>query len=300
MSYILEPVVSFFQRSRLSRTQSIILVYIILLACFVLLGHYFIPRFLEDLRELASSIPEYVKTIQGFADSTREMSSRYNLPPAIERGAVKALTNLEKALDQTGENLFGMVLSSFTVISFVILAPVISFYFLRDINKWRQKILVFLAKYSVSCMDLIRDIDSVFSGFVRGQAIVALFVMIMVWIVTLVLGIKYTAVLGIIAGLGEFIPFFGPVIAAVPLVLFGFVKSFTTGMLATGAVLFIQWLDGNIIVPRVTGTKVGLHPLWMLFAVLAGGKLLGFWGVFIAVPVAGMVKALIKYFRTLV
>ena len=76
--------------------------------------------------------------------------------------------------------MFGMVLSSFTVISFVILAPVISFYFLRDINKWRQKILVFLAKYSVSCMDLIRDIDSVFSGFVRGQAIVALFVMIMV------------------------------------------------------------------------------------------------------------------------
>jgi len=208
------------------------------------------------------------------------------------------LTEIESFLDRAAEKMVSYVFSSITLISYIVIAPIIAYYILKDINKWRQKSLVFFAKYPLPYMDLLRDIDHVLGGFVRGQSIVALFVMLMVWLASALLGLKYGAVFGVIGGLGEFVPYFGPIVAAIPLLTTAFLKSPTTGIWAVLLLVVIQWFDSNVLVPRVTGPRVGLHPIWIIFSLLAGEELLGIWGIFLAVPLAGIVKAFVKFAST--
>lgn len=260
---------------------------------------YFIPAFVEDIKGLAGQIPRVIGLVQSYAASAKEIVTRYNLPAGIERGVVNSLIRAEQFLGDLGDDAFAYFLSSATIVSYAVVAPVISYYMLRDMNKWRQRALVSMAGYPLPYIDLLRDVDRVITGFVRGQSIVAASVAVMVWIAAYALGLRYGAALGLIAGLGEFLPFFGPVIASVPIVAAGFIKSAATGVWALVVVVIIQWIDGNIIVPRVTGPRVGLHPLWIVFSLLAGGKLLGFWGLFIAVPLGGMVGAFLKFGKAL-
>lgn len=295
LSYVLEPLVAFLQRRRVPRSQSILMVYAGLFGLLAVLIIYFVPAFAKDLQGLASQVPRLIGLVQYYSANAREAVTKYNLPAGLERGIVNSLVEVERTLSHVGENFFSYFLSSATILSYVVISPVIAYYFLRDINRWRQMALVAMARYPLLYVDLIRDIDQVLTGFVRGQSIVAASVATLVWIASAILGLKYGVALGLLAGIGEFVPFFGPIIAAIPFLLAGFMKSTTTLLWALGCVLAIQWFDSNIIVPRVTGPRVGLHPLWIMFSLLAGGKLLGFWGVFLAVPLGGIAGAFLKF-----
>lgn len=299
LSYVLEPLVTLIQRRRVSRARSILLVYAGLLLGLALFVVYFVPAFARDVQGLAEQVPRFIGIVQSFAVSARETAIRYNLPPGVERGLVDTLRRIEGVLSSLGDNAYSYFLSSATILSYAVVAPVIAYYILKDINKWRQRALVAMARYPLPYIDLLRDTDRVLTGFVRGQSIVAASVTVMMWTALAILGIRFGAALGLIAGLAEFIPFFGPFIAGVPVALLAFMKSTATGVWSLILIAVIQWTDSNLIVPRVTGPRVGLHPIWIVFALFAGGELLGFWGLFVAVPVAGIVGALLKFGRAM-
>jgi predicted PurR-regulated permease PerM len=300
LSYVLEPPVSFFQRRGMSRSGAIGFVYLVIFTAVVLIGLYFVPRFFQDLGELSQAIPGYVKRVQEFSARTYRLSETYNIPKGFTKGVTNALTGLEAHLVNAGEKSVQYVFSSATLVSYLFLAPVIAFYILRDINKWRHKAVITMAGHPLPYVDFVRDVDRVFAGFIRGQSLVALFVATMVWMLSIVLGLKFGAVLGVISGLGEFIPYFGPAIGNLPLLVTAFLKSPVTGLWALALVAIIQWFDSSIMVPRVTGARVGLHPLWVIFAIFAGGELFGFWGIFLAVPLAGIIRVLFGFVKAVV
>lgn len=299
LSYILEPVVSAVQGQGLSRTRSILLVYFLLACLLGILVIFFIPAFVKDIQGLAAQIPRVIGLVQAYALSAKEIVIRYNLPAGIERGVIDSLLKAEEFLGNIGSNAFAYFLSSATAVSYMVVAPIISYYMLRDLNQWRRRALVAMARYPLPYVDLLTDIDRVITGFVRGQTIVAAVVAALVSMAAYILGLRYGVVLGLVAGLGEFVPIFGPLFASIPVILAGFMKSFSTGVWALVIVVVIQWFDANIVVPRVTGARVGLHPLWILFSLMASGKLLGFWGLFLGVPIAGMLSAFFRFLRAL-
>lgn len=299
LSYVLEHPVSLVQRKGVPRARAILVVYAILLMAITLFVVYFVPAFVRDIRGLAGQVPVLINLVQQYSNTVRDTVVRYNLPAGLERGVIKALQRAEAFLAGIGDNIFSYFLSSATVLSYIVVAPVIAYHILKDINRWRQRALVSLAKYQLPYVDLLRDVDQVLTGFVRGQTIVASVVGVSVWIGMTLLGVKFAAALGLLAAIGEFIPFFGPIGAAIPVVALSFMKSPATGFWAIALLLAIQWIDANLIVPRVTGPRVGLHPIWILFALLAGAELLGFWGLFIAIPSAGIIGALIKFARAM-
>jgi len=299
LSYVLEHPVSLVQRKGVPRARAILVVYAILLMAITLFVVYFVPAFVRDIRGLAGQVPVLINLVQQYSNTVRDTVVRYNLPAGLERGVIKALQRAEAFLVGIGDNIFSYFLSSATVLSYIVVAPVIAYHILKDINRWRQRALVSLAKYQLPYVDLLRDVDQVLTGFVRGQTIVASVVGVSVWIGMTLLGVKFAAALGLLAAIGEFIPFFGPIGAAIPVVALSFMKSPATGFWAIALLLAIQWIDANLIVPRVTGPRVGLHPIWILFALLAGAELLGFWGLFIAIPSAGIIGALIKFARAM-
>jgi predicted PurR-regulated permease PerM len=300
LSYMLEPPVGFLHRRGMSRTGAIASVYLIIFTVALLLGVYFVPRFFNDLREISTEIPKYIEAIQQLSTRGYELGRQYNVPEGFVQGVANALARLETQLVSAGEGLVQAILSSASFVPYVLLAPVIAYYILRDINKWRHQAVIRMSGYPLHYMDLVRDIDRVFAGFIRGQSLVALFVTMMVWTASILLRLKYGAVLGVISGLGEFIPYFGPAIGSIPILVVAFLNSPVTGLWALALVGLIQWFDSSVLVPRVTGERIGLHPLWVIFAIFAGGELLGFWGVFLAVPLAGLFRVLLRFLRTAV
>jgi predicted PurR-regulated permease PerM len=300
LSFVLEPFVVLFQGRGFTRSQSIIAVYAIVVIIFLTVVTTFIPRLARDVRKLALEIPKIIDAIGRYAGQIQELAAKYNLPPGVSRAAVSTLQDLEGVLDELGQNLLGYFATSAAFLSYLVISPVIAYYILRDLNRWRQRGLVFAARYPLPYVDLFRDIDRVVSGFVRGQSIVASAVFLMVWAASAAFALGYGAVLGILSGLGEFIPFFGPFLGAVPFLLACLAKSPQTFFWGVVTILVIQWIDGNVIVPKVTGPRVGLHPLWIIFSLLAGAELFGFWGVVLAVPIAAVLGALAKFVRAMV
>jgi len=291
--------VALFQSRGFTRSRSIIIVYVVVTVLFLTVITTFIPRLVQDVRKLALEIPRLIDAVQRYAGEIQEFALRYNLPPGVSKAAVSTLRDIEDMLGKLGDNILGYFATSAAFLSYVVISPVIAYYILRDLNRWRQRALLFTARYPLPYVDLFRDIDRVVSGFVRGQSIVAFAVFIMVWVASAVLRLGYGAVLGIVAGIGEFIPFLGPFLGAIPFLVAALARSPEIFFWALITVVVIQWIDGNIIVPKVTGPRVGLHPLWIIFSLLAGAELFGFWGVVLAVPVAGVVGALVKFAKTM-
>ena len=191
MTYVLEPVVNSIQRRGISRPRSILLVYLLLSFGTALFVVYFIPAFVADISGLAGQIPRIISLVQAYAASAKEIVRRYNLPAGIERGAIESLLKAEEFLGNVGTNAFGYFLSSATVISYIVVAPVIAYYMLRDMNRWRQRALVAMSRYPLPYVDLVTDIDRVITGFVRGQSIVAASVAAMIWVAAYALGLRY-------------------------------------------------------------------------------------------------------------
>ncbi|MGI6642504.1 MAG: AI-2E family transporter [Bacillota bacterium] len=299
ISFMLEPAVSWLEGRKIPRARSILLVYAVLLVALSVVLLYFVPRFVRDIKVLAGEIPRIISTVKTYRTRIQGIAAQHNLPGGLDRGLVSLLEWLEGFLDRIGDNLIPYFASSAAFISYLVISPVIAYYILRDMNRWRQRALVFLAQYPMPYVDLVRDIDKVVSGFVRGQTLVALIVWAMVWVATAILGVKYGVVLGMVSGLGEFVPFFGAVIGSIPVLLAALAKSTMTMVWALGLIVFIQWLDANLIVPKVTASRVGLHPLWVMFSMLAGAELFGFWGILLAVPAAGVMGAFYKFLRAI-
>ncbi len=298
LSFVLEPAVTALERRGNSRVRGILVVYGLSLAVLLVVSLCLLPRFVSDLRRLGDEIPGFVETLQSYFQAIRQAAGR-TLLPGLERGILSFLDEIEAFTETIGGNIQDYFLSSARLISYACVSPVIAYYILRDINRWRRRSLVFLAKYPLPYVDLLRDVDQVLSGFVRGQSIVAASVMAMVWAASGILKLQYGALLGFISGLGEFVPFFGPVVGAVPFLLAALTKSTATFLWALGFVVFIQWFDSSIIVPRVTGPRVGLHPLWVILALFAGREILGIWGIFLAVPLAGVIRVVLRFLKAM-
>ena len=142
---------------------------------------------------------------------------------------------------------------------------------------------------------MAQRLNELMGAFLRGQLIVAAIVGLLISVGLASLKVKYALVIGTVAAVFEFIPYFGPVIAAVPAVLFAFVQSPATALWAVVLVVVVHQVEGAVLQPQVMSGSMDLHPLTVIFSILVGGELLGIWGMFLAVPAAASLKLIIGY-----
>ena len=141
--------------------------------------------------------------------------------------------------------------------------------------------------------DLMDSLDAVLNGFVRGQVIIAVLVGLMSALALTILGVRFALILGLIAGVFELVPYFGPVLGALPAVSLALLESPLLALKVTVAFIVIQQVESAILSPKIMGDRVGLHPVAVILAVLVGGHLFGFWGIVLAVPGAALAKVLL-------
>lgn len=284
VAFILAPVVKRFERAIHRRAPAVILT--ILLVLVVLLGLIALVAapLVTESSKLADQIPTYVAQLQSTAPVT---ILGYQIPDEVRAQAGAALGSVGGALaGQAVTIVVGLV--SGLVDLFLVL--IIALYLLLDVRRIRTGLLRVLPKRWREHFESVEvEVVRVFGAYVRGQLILAVIVGASATLVLLLLGVPYALVLGLFAGLAELIPMLGPILGAVPAVLVALFQPFPLVLWVVIAFIVIQQLESNLLVPRISGHAVGLHPLAAMLVLLVGFEVAGVVGALFAVPIAGIV-----------
>lgn len=185
------------------------------------------------------------------------------------------------------------------VASFVVLAPVIAFYLLLDWDRMIAKLDSWIPRGQVEDVRyLAHEINKVISGFVRGQGSLCIILAIYYAVSLTLAGLNFGALIGLYAGLVSFIPYLGStsgLVLSVGVAIFQFWPNYWMIAVVLGIYVFGQFLEGNILQPKLVGGSVRLHPVWLMFALFAFGVLFGFVGLLVAVPVSAAVGVLVRF-----
>lgn len=302
IAYLLNPLVLKLGKFKISRLLAaiIILATFIILVC-VLLA-LIIPLFYQELVQLAAVAPEYIDTLWSKVRPLLQ-AMPVELPddPLNQQLRDIIKNNISSAL-KFSSNLFAEILDGgralVDLLTFLILTPLVSFMLMKDwpaLGKWIEDMLPKRQRSTV--LDLLARIDRKVAGFIRGQLVVALLLGLIYAISLSVAGLNFGFLIGLCAGALSVIPLFGSIVGMLASVGMAFMQGGSILFILGVAMIFLagQFLEGNFITPRIMGDSVGLHPLWILFALMAGNALLGIMGMLLAIPVAASMGVLISH-----
>ncbi|MFM5707639.1 AI-2E family transporter [Aeromonas veronii] len=296
MAYLLEWPVARLQKAGLSRTlaTSVILILFIAVAVASLLG--LIPTLVSQGINLAKEAPAMLTHAQ---DYVRTLPDKY--PELIDVSLVETvIDNIRQRILSGGEHLVSASLSSLVnvvaIMIYLILVPLMVFFMLKDKRVLMGSLRRFLPRNRTLVNRVWVEMNNQIINYIRGKVIEILIVGIATYVPFALMGLRYSVLLAVAVGFSVLIPYIGAAVVTVPVAMvalfqWGLTPEFAWLMVAY---LIIQALDGNLLVPVLFSEAVNLHPVAIIIAVLVFGGLWGFWGVFFAIPLATLVKAVIN------
>jgi len=311
LAYCLDPVADRLERVGCSRSVSVLIISLAALLLFFILILLFIPTLIQQATSLLGAIPEAFWSLQTtLSDRFPQMSDENS----IVRRQLVTIGDLLQA--RGGELLNGIVsyvLNFINVLVLLVVVPVVTVYLLFDWDRMIAKIDELLPRdHAPTIRRLASEIDDTLASFIRGQGTVCILLGLYYIIALTIVGLNYGIFVGFIAGFLTFIPFVGAAVGgilAIGLALFQFwgytevvdgeTITHGTQWIRIGVVVAIyllgQFVEGNILTPRLVGGSIGLHPVWLLLALSVFGSIFGFVGMLVAVPVAAMLGVLARF-----
>jgi predicted PurR-regulated permease PerM len=302
LAYFLAPVVNTLERRGVSRWLGALLVMFGFLLIVGLIVTLIMPMISNEIGALLNSVPSYVEKFRStYLPWFEKWLARFR-PEDVERLRGAAGQSAGEAASWVGNVLRHIVTSGFAVIDTVALAiitPVTAFFTLRDWPRLTEIIdSMFPRKRYEMILGVLADIDRALSGFIRGQALVCIALGTIYSVGLSIAGLKYGVAIGVTAGILSFIPYVGSLFGWVSSIILALVQ-FEGDWMSVGGVALVfligHFLEAYILTPKLVGHRVGLHPLWILFALITGVKLMGFVGVLIAVPTAAVLGVLVRF-----
>ena len=305
IAYFLDPVADWLERRGLSRMWATVLILALFVVIFTGVIVILVPVIANQIGGFAERVPEYVDRIQVILEDVRTSSIGWLLP----EGEANLKQDLGKLVSEGSGIISAFIASlwssSLAVVNFVslfVVTPVVAFYMLLDWDRMVEKIDDWIPRQHVDTVRrLARDIDRSVAGFLRGQGSLCLILGTFYGVGLSLVGLNFGLLIGLFAGLVSFIPYVGSITGLVLSVGVALVQFWPDWpwIVAVAAVFFIgQFIEGNILQPKLVGASVGLHPVWLMFALLAFGAMFGFVGLLIAVPSAAAVGVLVRFALT--
>lgn len=313
LAYLFNPLADRLEKAGFNRLGASLLIVIVVSFAFVLMLILFVPVMAHQLAAFIESLPGLVTRLQalvaeeggllggrfgggwlerlGLNEQLSSAEIQKSLGDIVKQGAQWMLAFM-KSLWSGGQALLG-------VFSLLVVTPVVAFYILLD---WGRMIATIdslaPSAHREDIRAIARDMNRAIAGFLRGQSLVCLFLGLWYGIGLSLIGLKFGFLLGVCAGFLSFIPYVGSLTALVLSAVMSIVQGWPSmGLfaMAMGVIGVGQFLEGNVLTPRLVGASVGLHPVWLMFALFAFGSLFGFTGLILAVPLAAVLGVLIRF-----
>lgn len=302
VAYALDPAADWFERRGFSRLWATLTILVIFVVVVVLILVALVPVLVTQLAELVQHIPEYLEKIQAMLTPLldSELGRLLKIDPESLRNSLSGFLSRSAGFIMTVlASLWSGGRAILNTLSLIVITPVVAFYLLYDWDRMIAKADQLLPRqYADTIRGLVLEMSKTISGFVRGQGLLCLFLGAFYAIGLALVGLNFGLVIGIGAGLLSFIPYVGTILGFVVALSVAFVQFSPNWILivATAAVFVAgQFIEGNILQPKLVGGSVGLHPVWLMFALVAFGYLFGFVGLLIAVPVTAAIGVLVRF-----
>lgn len=297
ITYLINPLVKVLESRQFPRTVAILIIYLALSVFTGLIIFYAMPELFRELNKFALNIPAYMHSFEAMFDGIQKYYQRFGLPDGIRQVFDERIMQLQRLLVVLVRQTLSGIMNLFSSLLSFIIAPFFAFYLLRDLANIKEGLLGIIPNtYRTEILALLRDVDDVLSKFVRGHLTVCLIIGVFTGLGMALIGVDFAFVIGLIAGITDLIPYFGPFIGAVPAIALAVLKSKTTVLYAILVIIVVQQLEAQIVTPKIMGNSLGLHPLLIIFILLAGGELYGIVGMLLALPVTAVFKVIFNYF----
>ncbi|HVW01466.1 MAG TPA: AI-2E family transporter [Planctomycetaceae bacterium] len=300
LAYLLNPLTNRLERLGVSRTVAALLIIGIVVLSFVLLVILIVPIMADQLSSLLSNLPIYVTRLQSLlAESEwpwlRRLAGSADVSTTmgdlVSQGAGWLATFL-RSLWSGGRALI-------SIFSLIVVTPVVAFYLIVDWPRMLSTVERWLpVPHRHTINEIARDIDAAIAGFVRGQTAVCLLLGSFYAVSLTLVGLNFGLLIGLISGLITFIPYVGSMtglVLSVGVAVAQFWPDWKWIVVVLGIFLVGQFVEGNILAPKLVGENVGLHPVWLIFAMFAFGYLFGFVGLLVAVPLAAAIGVILRF-----
>jgi predicted PurR-regulated permease PerM len=301
LAYLLDPLLDRMEEKKINRTAGILFLLGSVLALILLAGFILYPLLEQQLSKGIEQLPRYAESLQKKITPLIESVSGYDKAKVDEmiRTAVGQMGSLPLRIAQA---VYGMALSAVSTVAGLIatlfgfvVVPVATFYFMRDIDPMKERILGLVPeRYRGRTAKIFQDIDRTLSAFVRGQLSVALAMAFLYAVGLYLIGTPMGLFIGILAGLSNIVPYLPLVVGLLPALIMTYLHFGDFIHILYVLLLFggVQIIEGFFLTPKIVGESVGLHPVVIMLAILIGGMFFGIIGLILAVPAAAVVKVL--------
>lgn len=328
-AYIINPIVNYLERKGVKRQFGVIIVYISAILIFGILIVSVIPKTINEVSNLLTSLPGMVDTLirefnnflsnvfakfnielpENFINIYKETNPKVNgnvetpqivsnildsIKGTINELIVKVQGSLMGSLSNVISKLYGFLTSAFRLVLIIIF----SFYFSVDKERFMLRVKKAIPnKHREDISYLTRNIDIALQQFIRGRMLMAIFVGLLTMVYLLVLRVDFAIIIGLITCVADIIPFIGPFLGCAPAVLFAFMDSPMKALWVLILFVIVQWVENNILAPKLIGDSTGLNPLVILISIIIGGGIFGVWGMVISVPLTSIIFILVDFIK---
>jgi predicted PurR-regulated permease PerM len=302
VAYFLDPVVDRLEERGVGRSLAIIIITVPIFAVVIALVLTIIPPLARQIGAFVSAIPGLVDTAINHVEPHLQRFSSLDLEQVAETHLPSLVDPLSTVASKITAGALGVskgIGAGASIISFLVLTPLATFYALRDIDHLRDSITELIPRKSQT-LPLLREIDTMLGRWLRGQLIVCSVLGVATWIGLALLDVPYAMLLGLMTGVFNIIPFVGFWLSFIPVILVSLTMPSPLWSVVKVAVFYlvIQAVESNLLSPRIVGGEVGLNPVVMILAIVVFSSLLGFIGVIVAVPVTAILALLFRRWRS--
>ena len=301
LAYLGDPLVDRLETYNISRSNSVVIVFVVVLGILLPFFIILIPLLEDQIQVFITKVPNYIKwagdTLRPMLDSVGIAIPQVDIEKfgqaltkewSVTGGLLK---NLIGALSKSGIAVMGWVVNA-------LLIPVITFYLLRDWDRLVAYLRELLPrKLEPKFAELTEESDEMLGAFLRGQLLVMMALATIYSIGLTIIGVDFALLIGIVAGIISFIPYMGLIVGIAIAAISALVE--TQSFLMVGGVVAVftiaQLFEGFFLTPMLVGDRIGLHPVAVIFAVLAGGQLFGFFGILLALPISAVLAVLLRH-----
>lgn len=304
IAYIVNPLVGWLERLKLRRDLAVALVFLLAFLLLVVVLLIVIPVLIREVADFFGRLPGYLDTFRQSALPWIEaqLGIELNLQSFDVQRARSLIQDYFSNFAGAAGNILSVMTQSggrFLVwVSSMVLIPLVTFYLLRD---WRALVNtvrdILPRNIEPTVVKLTDDCDEALGGFLRGQLMVMLSLGIVYALGLWIVGLNNAIAIGMIAGLVSFVPYLGAIIGVALAGVTAVIQDFSIGFLLSVAIVFVvgQLIESFVLTPKLVGDRIGLHPVLVIFAVMAGGQLFGFAGVLLALPAAAAGTVLVRF-----
>ncbi len=299
LAYVIYPLVIRFERRGIKRSYAILIIYTFTALCLAIFLIFIAPHVVSNAKELFNTLPDIASRYREIFNAYISKIKSSKWPPEVKNvifGELNAGTGaIQRYATQAMKKSLAVLASSIGILLNLVLSMIIAYYILKDIEGIKKSTLMLAPKKMRNeLINIGRELNAIITNFIRGQLTTATIVGLLETVGLYLVHVKYPFILGVVGGIANIIPYFGPVLGAIPAISLALLQSPVKALLAALVFIIVQQIDNAFISPKIIEGKLGLHPITTIIAVLVGGEFFGIIGMLLAVPVTAMIKVVLK------